>query len=179
MPSHQIRPLVSAISTMLALLASGCAVGPDYHRPELPVAEHYVETPTEANLKTEQQIVAAELPERWWELFRSPALNELVRSGLANSPTVASAQAALHVAVENRLAQQAAYWPTVGLDYAATRQKVAIPLASPLASASYLFNLNTAQVNVSYTPDLFGLNRRLVESLQAQQDRQRWTLEAP
>ena len=178
MPSHQIRPLVSAISTTLALLASGCAVGPDYHRPELPVAEHYVETPTEANLKTEQQVVAAELPERWWELFRSPALNELVRKGLANSPTVASAQAALHVAVENRLAQQAAYWPTVGLDYAATRQKVANPLASPLASAAYVFNLNTVQVNVSYTPDLFGLNRRQVESLQAQQDSQRWTVEA-
>lgn len=178
MTSNHIGPVGLAISTLLALLVSGCAVGPDYRRPELPVPRHYVETSTEARMQTAHQVAAAELPEHWWALFHSPALDELVRSGLANSPTVASAQAALRVAVENRLAQQAAYFPTVGLGYSAARQKVANPLASPLASAAYVFDLNTAQVDISYAPDLFGMNRRQVESLQALQDSQRWTVEA-
>ena len=157
---------------------AGCVVGPDYHRPGLPVAQHYTEAATEARLRADRRVAPADLPQSWWALYRSPALDELVRAALANNPSVASAQAALQVAMENRRAQQSAFFPTVGLDYSATRQKVAAPLASPLASNADLFNLHTAQVNVSYTPDLFGLNRRQVESLKAQEDNQRWNVEA-
>jgi NodT family efflux transporter outer membrane factor (OMF) lipoprotein len=160
------------------LALAGCAVGPDYRRPDLPVAQHYTELKTEARLQADGQVASAELPQSWWELYRSPALDELVRAGLANNPSVASAQAALQVAIENRRAQQAAIFPTVGVAYSATRQKVAAPLASPLSSNEYLFNLHTAQVNISYTPDLFGLNRRQVESLKAQEGSQRWNVEA-
>ena len=167
-----------ALSALVPLAFAGCAVGPDYHRPELPVAQHFTEGSTEDGLRADRLVAPADLPQSWWELYRSPALDELVRAGLANNPTVASAQAALRVATENRLAQQAAFFPTVGVAYSATRQKVAQPLASPLSSNEYLFDLHTAQVNVSYTPDLFGLNRRQVESLKAQEDSQRWSVEA-
>ena len=167
-----------ALSAAAVLVLAGCAVGPDYHRPELPVAQHYTEATTDTQLQADRQGAPAELPQSWWELYRSPALDELVRAGLANNPSVASAQAALQVAIENRRAQQAAFFPTVGVAYTATRQKVAAPLASPLASNADLFNLHTAQVNVSYAPDLFGLNRRQVESLKAQEDSQRWNVEA-
>ena len=154
------------------LLLAACAAGPDYHRPELPVPQHYTE------LDAQVSATSADLPARWWELFHSPALDELVRQGLANSPNVAAAQAALRAALENRNAQQAAYAPAVALGYDGSRQKVAGTLASPLSSNANLFNLNTAQLTVSYAPDLFGLNRRQVESLQAQADSQRWTVEA-
>ena len=167
-----------AVSVAIVLGLAGCAVGPDYHRPELPVAQHYTEATTEARLQADRQVTPAELPQSWWELYHSPALDELVRAGLANNPTVASAQAALQVAIENRRAQQAAFFPTLGVAYSASRQKVASQLASPLASNADLFNLHTAQVDVSYTPDLFGLNRRQVESLKAQEDSQRWNVEA-
>jgi len=176
--STSLSMVRSAIPAALALILAGCAAGPDYHRPELPVAQHYVEASTQAQLQADRLVAPAELPAHWWALYRSPALDELVRAGLANNPTVTAAQAALRVAIENRLAQQGAYYPTVGAAYSATRQKVAAPLASPLASNFDLFNLNTAQVNISYTPDLFGLNRRQVESLQAQADNQRWNVEA-
>ena len=164
-------------ATLVAALA-GCAVGPDYRRPDLPVAGHFTDAATETRLQAAGLVAPADLPQSWWALYRSPQLDALVRAGLANNPTVASAQAALRVATENRLAQQAAFFPTVGVDYAGTREKIAAPLASPLASNSDLFNLHTAQVNVSYTPDLFGLNRRQVESLKAQEDSQRWNVEA-
>jgi NodT family efflux transporter outer membrane factor (OMF) lipoprotein len=165
------------VATTSALLA-GCAVGPDYRRPDLPAPQHFTDAATEAHLRSAGLVAPADLPQSWWALYRSPRLDELVRAGLANNPTVASAQAALRVATENRLAQQAAFFPTVGVDYTGTRQKIAAPLASPLASNADLFNLHTAQVDVSYTPDLFGLNRRQVESLKAQEDGQRWNVAA-
>ena len=162
----------------MALLLAGCAVGPDYRRPDPPVADHYLEPRDDARLRSAALVVPADIPADWWALFGSPQLDALVRAGLANSPTVASAQAALRVAIENRRAQQGAWLPTAGVSYSATRQKIADPVASPLASNAQLFTLDTAQLNVSWTPDLFGGNRRQVESLQAQADGLRWTVEA-
>ena len=140
------------------LLLAGCAVGPDYRRPELQAT--------------------ADLPAQWWTLFHSPALDELLRGALARSPSVAAAQAALRQATEIRRAQQAAFFPTIAGSYAASRQKIASPLASPLASNADVFNLSTAQLTVSWAPDLFGLNRRQVESLDGQEQAQRWNVEA-
>ena len=167
--------LVSALAG--GALLAGCAVGPDYHRPES-AATAYLPAPVEAAMRDERQVVDADLPAQWWTLFHSPALDELVRGALARSPSVTAAQAALRQATELRRAQQASFFPTVDASYSASRQKVARPLASPLASNADLFNLSTAQVSVSYTPDLFGLNRRQVESLQAQEQAQRWNVEA-
>ena len=166
----------SAAAACLALLA-GCAAGPDYRRPALPAMD-YVPAPVAAAMRDERQVVEAEVPAQWWTLFHSKALDELVRGALARSPSVAAAQAALRQASEMRRAQQAAFFPTVDASYSAARQKVATPLASPLASGVDIFNLSTAQLNVSYTPDLFGLNRRQVESLRAQEQAQRWNVEA-
>lgn len=165
------------VATAAALLA-GCAVGPDYRRPELAMAQHFTDESTQIRMQACGLVAPADLPSAWWTLYHSPELDAIVRAGLANHPSVASAQAALRVATENRLAQQSAFFPAVGLEYSASRQKIAAPIASPLSSNATLFNLQTAQVNVSYTPDLFGLNRRQVESLKAQEDSQRWNLEA-
>ena len=166
----------SAAAACLALLA-GCAAGPDYRRPALPAMD-YLPAPVAAALHDERQVVDAEVPAQWWALFHSKALDELVRGALARSPSVAAAQASLRQASEMRRAQQAAFFPTVDASYSAARQKIAAPIASPLASNADIFNLSTAQLNVSYTPDLFGLNRRQVESLRAQEQAQRWNVEA-
>jgi NodT family efflux transporter outer membrane factor (OMF) lipoprotein len=159
------------------LSLAGCAAGPDYRRPALPEAG-YLPRAVEAAMRDERRIVDAELPAQWWTLFHSAALDDLVRQALARSPSVAAAQAALRQATELRRAQQAAFLPTLDASYAASRQKVARPLASPLASNADIFNLSTAQLSVSYAPDLFGLNRRAVESLQSQEQAQRWNVEA-
>ncbi len=61
--------------------------------------------------------------------------------------------------------------------YTPSRQKTAGVLASPLASNAYYYNLHTAQLTVSYAPDLWGANRRQVESLKAQAQSQRYQIE--
>jgi outer membrane protein TolC len=51
-------------------------------------------------------------------------------------------------------------------------------LSPNLTSGTALYNLYTPQVTVSYVPDVFGLNRRQVESLQALAEASRFQLDA-
>src|SRR5262249_14336948 len=84
-------------------------------------------------------------------------------------------QAALTIAVANAGAQRGGSLPLVTGDYSGSRQKVA---PSAIADRSSPYTLHTAQVNISYAPDVFGLNRRQVESLEAQVEMQNFRLEA-
>src|SRR6202007_3145424 len=90
-----------------------------------------------------------------------------------------SAQAALRVAHANVAAQRGAFFPTVAANYSASRQKAATAdLTVPTNSGNPFFTLHTAQLTIAYVPDVFGLNRRTVESLEATAESQRLQLEA-
>jgi NodT family efflux transporter outer membrane factor (OMF) lipoprotein len=111
-------------------------------------------------------------------LFHSRPLNELIELSLSNNPTIKAAQAALKVARENVLAQRGSFYPSVNASFSAARQKTSESL-SPVPNASqFYFSLFTPQVNVSYAPDVFGLNRRTAESLVAQEEQTRFALVA-
>ena len=79
------------------------------------------------------------------------------------------------MARENVYVQEGAYFPAVDGNFAGSRQKFEIGQPSDVSS---VFNLFTGQLNISYAPDVFGANRRAVESLAAQEDAQRFALEA-
>jgi NodT family efflux transporter outer membrane factor (OMF) lipoprotein len=129
--------------------------------------ERYVEAPS---------AVPGEIPADWWRLFRSPKLDALVDEALAHSPDIASAEAALRAARETALAQQGAFFPTVDAQYAPTRQSVSQVFSNPLNTSAYVYTLHTAQLSIGFVPDLFGGNRRQLESLVAQSEAQRYTL---
>ncbi len=112
----------------------------------------------------------------WWTLFHSKPLNELIELSLANNHDLKAAQAALSVARENVLAQRGVYYPSVAADFSASRQRQSGQIAPALNSNAFLYNLFTPQVSVSYVPDVFGLNRRTVESLQAQEQEVRFQM---
>jgi NodT family efflux transporter outer membrane factor (OMF) lipoprotein len=119
-----------------------------------------------------------DIPGQWWTLFHSKPLDDLIVQALKANPDMEGAQAALKGAWENVYAQQGAFFPSVDANINPTRQKISDALTSPLANNSNVFSLHTAQVSVAYTPDVFGGNRRQVESLKAQADWQRFQLEA-
>ena len=172
------------LAAALAACCGGCAVGPDYKRPTLPVSDQYTRQalPTTVGGDTAHpQTIASNqaIAQTWWEVFGSAALNERVQRALAHNPTLDAAQAALRQAQENVAAQRATYFPSAQLNYAPSRQRNAVGTISPtLTSGAPYYTLHTAQLNISYAPDVFGLNRRTVESLQAQADNQRFQLEA-
>lgn len=176
--------------TMLALgiglLLSACAVGPNYQRPAAPAAHDYAPTETPGMTASasgpagnaQKFVHDMDIPGQWWTLFRSEPLNALIDDALKHNADAEAAQAALQAAWENVRAQRGAYFPSVDASVDPTRQKIASALASPAESGATFYSLTTAQVSVSYSPDLWGGNRRQVESLVAQANAQRFQLEA-
>jgi NodT family efflux transporter outer membrane factor (OMF) lipoprotein len=165
------------LAGLACLLIAGCAVGPDFKRPAAPAVGDYTAHPlattaTSTNVaggEAQRFAKGSDIAGDWWTLFHSKPLNELIELSLTNNPDLKAAQAALSVARENVLAQRGAYFPNVVGSFSATRQKQSGALAPTPSSNASLYNLFTPQVSVSYSPDVFGLNRRSMESLKAQE----------
>ena len=166
------------------LLIAGCAVGPDFRKPAAPEVSDYTADPVSTTVTTtnvqggEAQRFAkgADIAGDWWSLFHSRPLNELIDQSLKTSPDLKAAQAALSVARENVLAQRGAFYPSVTGSFSASRQRQSGQIAPTTNSNVLLYDLFTPQVTVSYVPDVFGLNRRTAESLQAQEDQVRFQM---
>jgi NodT family efflux transporter outer membrane factor (OMF) lipoprotein len=178
-----IRSQRAAVA-LLALLG-GCAVGPNFHRPAPPEASDYGTAPLQGTTAAApgtagaaQQLVAGmDIPGQWWTLFQSPKLTALVQQALAGNPDVTAAQAALRQAHELYLAQRASFLPSVQGGFDATRSKYATnALTAPTVAPTSIYNLYTAQLTLSYMPDVFGATRRAVESARAQADATRFQL---
>jgi len=182
-------------------MALGCAVGPNFHRPRPPDGAGYAPAPlptataatSGAGGQAQQLSMGAEVPFKWWEAFGSPAINALVEQALRKNPSAQAAQASLRQALELKYAQEGAFYPSLGADYNFERQRLPGNTAStaapglqgngqviaPVAPAQPVtFNFQTAQLQVGFVPDVFGSNRRKVESLDAQAQMQRFELEA-
>jgi NodT family efflux transporter outer membrane factor (OMF) lipoprotein len=177
-------PLPPTVATLLVLLIAGCAVGPNFKRPDPPEVSDYTAgrlsattgTPNVDGGQSQRFADGADISADWWTLFHSAPLNALIDQSLANNHDLKAAQAALGVARENVLAQRGAYYPSAEADFSATRQRQSEQIAPVLNSNTFLFNLFTPQVSISYVPDVFGLNRRTVESLDAQAQEARFQM---
>jgi NodT family efflux transporter outer membrane factor (OMF) lipoprotein len=177
------RPLIlHAILSLIAL--AGCAVGPNFKRPAAPDVGEYTPSPLSTTAATpnvsggEAQHFAngSDIAADWWTLFHSKPLNELIEQSLTNNHDLKAAQAALSAARENVQAQRGLYYPSVTGSFSATRQRQSGQIAPALTSNAFLYNLFTPEVSVSYVPDVFGLNRRTVESLKAQEQEVRFQM---
>ncbi len=187
MPS---RPALGVlIAGMLAGSLGACAVGPDFKRPTPPAAPAYGSAPVQGQTAAAEGTGGAaqtftagmDIPGRWWTLFKSQELDQLVELSLKANPDVDAAKAALRQAHELYSAQRTSFFPVVQGDLSALRAKNALgTLANPtsLPQANPYYNLYTAQLSVSYLPDVFGATRRQVEIARAQVENNRFQLEA-
>ena len=178
--TYRTREVRCIVVLVLSLIA-GCAAGPDFKRPAAPADGDYTARPAATTVTTlnvaggEAQRFAkgGDIAGDWWTLFHSKPLNALIELSLKNNPDLKSAQAALSTARENVLAQRGAFYPGVTAGFSASRQNQSALLAPvpnyPVVANEFQYDLFTPQVSVSYVPDVFGLNRRTVESLQAQE----------
>lgn len=156
------RTLALVVSTSLA---AGCAVGPDYHRPQAPLAEQYIGRPAiEARTATTTANFVT-----WWEGFGDPQLSALVSQALVQNLDMAQAQARVAQARAALGAADAALLPSATLNGQAARayQSVETPLGQILdATAGYNRYGNSYQANLdaSWELDLFGGLRRSREA---------------
>jgi NodT family efflux transporter outer membrane factor (OMF) lipoprotein len=178
--------IVALVVASTLLFTAGCAVGPNFKRPAAPKVPGYTPAPPSTTRSTpnvpggeaQQFVEGREIPGEWWTLFHSKPLNDLIERSLKNNPDLKAAQAALLVAKENVLAQRGAYYPSVTGSFAADHSKSSSEVSPVTATSSLYYSLYTPQLGVSFVPDVFGLNRRTVESLKAQEQQARFALAA-
>jgi NodT family efflux transporter outer membrane factor (OMF) lipoprotein len=176
-----------ALLGIAACALAACAVGPNYHTPAAPKTAGFVApgsvpaTTASAPLpggEAQHFVDGLDIPGQWWTLFKSPELNALIERALANSPTLEAAQATLRNANETTAAERGSYFPSISGTYEGERQKSSGAEFGQPNAGTFLYTLNSASVNVSYTLDAFGGIRRQVEALSAQAEYERFALEA-
>jgi outer membrane protein TolC len=165
------------------MVLAGCAVGPDFMPPDALDVSRLTPTslhaPGAAGGETQRFVRGLDIPGKWWTLFHSRPLNDLIERALRDNNDLQAAQAALRVANANVEAQIGFFYPTIDASHNSTRAKIANgDVASPVNSPSPFYTLHTAQLTMTFIPDVFGGNRRQVESLESVAEMQRFQLEA-
>ena len=155
--------IVAAVAA-LAMTAAGCRVGSNYERPKLepPAQFRGVTTPQAAES-------AADIP--WWKVFEDPALQGLVRDGIASNLDLRVASARV---MESRALAGIAksyLYPEIGVGFG-TRQeqvsRVGDPKASEAAVPDRTYSNWALNGTLSWEVDLFGRLRRGREAAFAQ-----------
>jgi NodT family efflux transporter outer membrane factor (OMF) lipoprotein len=176
---------LSAFALLAPLLASACVVGPNFKHPAPPAVASYSSKPLLPTAATsgvpggesQRFVSGADIPADWWTVFRSRELNALIEEALAHNADLEAAQAALLVAHENTLAQRGAYAPKITAGASITRVKDPSGTLAPVPSNNaFLYTLITPELSVSYTPDVFGLTKRTVETAAAQEQASRYQM---
>ena len=170
---------------MSLLALSACAVGPDFAVPPAPQVSGY--TP-EGQLASTTSVdiaggaaqkfdIGRDIPGEWWKVFHSKELDGLIAEALQANPSLQAAQAALWQAKENLYAQEGKLMPQLDANASATREQFS-PAEFGGTGPPFIFNLFQTTVNVSFSPDVFGGQRRMIEAQSALADYQRFQLEA-
>ncbi|MGC8552971.1 MAG: efflux transporter outer membrane subunit [Phycisphaerae bacterium] len=164
------------LAALLGLLA-GCSFEPKLAVPKAPAVKTYTAGKQPQKLAAvkgvgkagaqQQFAVGKPIERRWWKLFHSRRINQLVTTAVSHSPTLDAAIAALQESNENLKAVEGNFFPQLGLTGGAQRQRFS---GVQFGGATREFSLYTGEVTVSYTPDIFGLNRLVYRAGKASQD---------
>jgi NodT family efflux transporter outer membrane factor (OMF) lipoprotein len=182
-----MKQIILAAPILFASCLAGCAVGPDFKKPAAPTVTGYTREPLASGTASapgafgaaQRFVTEMDIPGEWWQVFHSEPLNRLIRDSLAANPNLTAAQAALRQAHENTLAQNGSYYPSVEGQFSASRNLTPTEALAPAGPGfNPYYSLVTPQLNVSFVPDVWGANRRAVESLAAQEESQKFQLEA-
>ncbi len=154
------RPRPALLLFSLFLLLPGCAVGPNYKRPNV-----VAPTAFRGSSETAQQASFADLP--WWEIFHDETLTEIIKTSLANNYDLAAAVARVEQADQVAALARSQYFPTLGYSTYTSlghNQFIYSPINPPNGAQGFLLAIARA----SWEPDLWGRIRRTNESAQAQ-----------
>jgi multidrug efflux system outer membrane protein len=148
----------ATLGAALATLALGCAIGPNYDRPELPAPPAFRAQP-----ETTESL--ADLP--WWEVFRDDTLVALIHESLANNRDLAVATANVEVARYLAAVQRGELFPQLGYEADATRGKDTF-LGNVGSTGRGTEDDFLAVANVFWEIDVWGRIRRATEAARAE-----------
>lgn len=167
---------------------AGCAVGPDFARPAPPAVTDYTSSETPATVapgaeQAEQRLATGQsVSAQWWQLLRSPPLNEVLQQAIAGNRTLEAAKATLAQAQQAVIQARGGFYPQLDLSAKAQRQRASasglVSGGTAAGAAPAPINIYSVGATVSYAPDVFGGTRRLVEQQEALAENQRYQLAA-
>jgi multidrug efflux system outer membrane protein len=139
-----------------ALLLAGCAVGPDYKRPQVAAPDAF---------RFEIKDARALANTVWWEQFNDPVLNQLIGIALAENKDVKIAAARIDQFLGRYASTRSLLFPQVGASVGGQRQRIG---DTPLTNdAEAVINNYNATLSVSWEIDVFGGRRRETEAARA------------
>ena len=147
--NQRLRP---AVAISVGLVLAGCAVGPDYRRPE-PEAVNAWSAPLPHGGETAMLA-------RWWSQFDDPTLTALVEAAEHDSPDLDQAVARIAQSRAGAVAADSARLPSLAL--ASSGQRSQSPLSTPPRQT-----VRQASLDASWELDLFGGQRRGQEAARA------------
>lgn len=167
---------------LTAFVLSACTLGPDFVPPAAPdngayAKKNLAEPTASANGQAQHFLVGSAVARDWWSLFGSPALDSAVRQAVSNNYTLQAAEASLRQSQDFLRAGNGVFYPQVEANASASRLRTS-SAQQGLPSSGTVFNVFTLSGSISYALDVFGGERRAVESLAAQVEFQRFEKEA-
>lgn len=154
---------ISAFTLLLAAGAGGCAVGPNYSKPEIKVPPAF----GEANYSG-----AAEKPDElvgWWTTFNDPVLNSLVEKAVKSNLDLRLAESRIKEVRALRGATDSDRWPQLSASgsYSNNRGSENTFLGKRGGTGGVEYDLFQAGFDASWEIDLFGGVKRAVEAADA------------
>ncbi len=145
---------------LCALVIGGCAMGPDYQRPDVQLPPTY---PQDAGT------VAQDVQPEWWKLYGDATLNELVADTLAKNYDARIAAAQVEEAEALMRQANASYFPEIDLGAGASRSRVSNVAAVPIpVGVPLVRNERRVALSTSFEIDFWGKLRRASEAARAQ-----------
>lgn len=158
------RPLFRLTPLALAVLLSGCAVGPDYLRPANWLPAAFKEAPTAvAETKTDNPAIV----QQWWTLFNDTTLNELVDLALRQNADLRSAVARVEQADAAAREAGASLFPNVDAQAAGSNTHLSEKTATWSVNSPEVLRARSAGLSLSYELDVWGRVRRSNEAARA------------
>ena len=163
-PRHRRRRAAASFASIVFAGLSGCAVGPDFVSPPPPDTNRY--TPEKlSSIGGQRLVIREDIPRRWWEVFHNKNLSKLVEASIQHNPSMQAADASIRVAYYAAEAQKGFFLPSLLANSNDTTnlqsgvQYVVTPNGPTNPYALYL-----KQLQVSYTPDIWGATCRSVRN---------------
>jgi outer membrane protein, multidrug efflux system len=141
----------------LAMILAGCAIGPDYKRPE-------VDLPKDLGVAQSAQPAA----ERWWALFADPVLDQLVGEALAANRDLKAAAARIDQARSQFAIARSDQWPNAGIDGTRSRTRASQLGSFPLPSDFVETDDHRLVLRAQWELDFWGKYRRATEAARAE-----------
>lgn len=159
---------------VIALVLTGCAMGPDYRRPE-------IETPAQFKENrgwVQTAPLTVQSPEAWWKVFGDETLDRLEPQVAAANLSLRASFFSYQQALALTDAARAAEYPTLGATVSSTKTSSGGISTITGAVTTTSVSGKTASLAASWIPDFWGKVRRQVEANQASADASLQTLRA-